>query len=133
MKKILLTAAALVALAAPAAQAVEVGTLITFNRPTPLAAGCSVTRDAVYVKQMWDRRDFYQMRDFVEWINKSRDESRSCMIFNESPDSWWRVVKRDTPQHAYTGKAWHCLESKYDYRTDVNQPNPCYWIWLNDR
>src|SRR5262245_34893079 len=110
-----LTVAALMALLPTTTQAIAVGRTFSFGKPTPIAVGCTESKDALYVKKLWAKRDFYTMREFADWVDVRPAGERSCITFNETSDNVWRVVKREQPM---SGFAWYCLQSTIDLRTD---------------
>jgi opacity protein-like surface antigen len=132
MKKLLLTAAALVALvsSASAQQAMtQVGNTLHFNAPRPIAVGWTNTDDAMRI-QRWHRADDqYAKLEFVNWLNKSKNESRFCIVMNDSPDNSWKVVKTDAPTR---NGQWACFQAKYDFRPVAEQTvqSPCLWLFL---
>jgi hypothetical protein len=129
MKTIMIAAMLAAAFVTTNAQAQEIGNTLSFNRPTPIAVGCTEAKDATYVKKLWRARDYYEMRNFAEWVGVRPNGGRSCIVFNDSSDNKWQIVKREQPANGF---AWYCLQSTIDLRTDSNQPAPCFWIWLND-
>jgi hypothetical protein len=133
MKKLLMIAAALMALVSPVAAErlwVGVGGIITFNTPSPLAVGCTNSKDAVQIAKWHQQKDELAIQQFVDWIENSTDENRICVILNSSPNNKWTIVKKDPTSRS--GRAWVCLQGQYDFRpeSEKNEPTPCFWIWL---
>jgi hypothetical protein len=130
MNKIALLIAGL-ALVTTTAQAQQIGNTLSFNRPNPVAVGCTEAKDAAYVKKLWRAHEYYEIRDFAEWVGVRPNGGRSCIVLNNSSNNKWKIVKREQPANGF---AWYCLQGTIDLRTDdSNEPDDaCFWIWLND-
>lgn len=139
MKKILLTAATLVALAAPAmalnrdkAAELDVGRTLRFSTPRPITVGCTHLDDAWRVARFVQKKQWYALQDFVDWFSDTESE-RTCITLNASPDNSWTVVKSGPVGGPYRGR-WTCLLAERDYHylseKNVPVPLPCLWIYI---
>jgi hypothetical protein len=137
MKKLLTTAAVLVALVAPAmaldatkAAYLDAGKTIRFNTPWPLTVGCTQTDDAVRVVKLVRQKNWNALEEFVEWIDHGEKQDRMCVVLNASSDNSWTIAK-STPLDRNRGR-WACLQAQYDFRpvAEQNVPSSCFWIYV---
>jgi hypothetical protein len=104
----------------------EPGSTIKFRDPRPLAVGCTDHADARRIRQFNKQRDEYAKQELVDWLRNSTE--RICIIFNNSPDTGWKVVKRVVVERS----AWVCFAAEYDFRpvSEQKQPAPCLWLFM---